>query len=158
LLSLRWSQVHLDLAEIVFDDTKNHEDFRIRLTAPAIAILKAIPRVSGSDYVFPNRRSDAKRPHMSAPRNAWEAVRVRAGVGRRVTFHDVRRSMGTALARAGYTAEQIAALLNHKSPVTAKHYIRIASDTQQRMAEELAKLGTVVSAAANAGTDQKAPT
>jgi integrase len=153
LLQLCWSQVRLELGEIVFRDTKNGEDFTIRLSEAAIAILRQIPRVAGCEYVFPNRRSDGRRGFMSGPRVAWKAVLTRAGVGRRVTLHDVRRSVGTALARAGYTAEQIAGLLNHKSNVTAKHYVRLASDTQQQMATELA----AITAAAPAANSDAAP-
>lgn len=148
LLRLRWSCVDGELGELVLEDTKNGTNFVVKIGAAAIQVLKSIPRVVGTDYVFPNRRSDSKRGYMQAPRVAWKAVLRRAGVERRVTIHDVRRTMGTALGRAGFTAEQIARLFNHKSDVTARHYIRLASDTQQRMVDELGRIGTP-SAAAN---------
>lgn len=147
LLRLRRAQVRLELEELVFDNTKNGQDFVVRLSAPAIEVLRSIPEVAGSEYVFPNRRSDGKRGYMRAPRSAWNALLKRAGVTRRVTIHDVRRSLGTALARAGYSAEQIAQLLNHRSSITARHYIRLASDTQTLMVNELGRLGTVQPAA-----------
>lgn len=147
LLRLRRSKTYPDLGEIVLEDTKNKTDFVIKAGPAVFEVLDSIPRVAGTDYVFPNRRSDAKKPHMSAPRLDWKAVVKRAGVDRRITIHDVRRTMGTALGRAGFNAEQIARLLNHKSEVTAKHYIRLASDTQQRMVDELARIGAVQPAA-----------
>lgn len=147
LLRLRRAKVYPQLSEIVLEDTKNRTDFVIKAGPAVFAVLDSIPQIAGNDYVFPNRRSDAKKPHMSAPRLAWKAVVKRAGVDRRITIHDVRRSMGTALGRAGFTAEQIARLFNHKSDVTAKHYIRLASDTQQRMVDELARISTLPSAA-----------
>jgi integrase len=141
LLKLRWSDVRIDQGEIVLRDTKNHSDFALKVAGAAVDVLRNIPRLSGTDFVFPNRRSDGTRGHMVGPRAPWAAALKRAGIERRVTLHDVRRSAGTLLARAGFTAEQIARQLNHKSAITSKHYIRIASDLQQQMADELARAG-----------------
>jgi len=135
LVTLKWDDVGLDAGEILFRATKNHEDFRLKLSIAAIDVLREIPRTK-NEYVFPPQRSDGG-PHMTRPRNAWRGVLKRAGIGRNVTLHDLRRSAGVLLSSHGYTAEQIAKQLNHKSNVTAKIYIQIADDMQQRMADTL---------------------
>lgn len=138
LLRLKWQDVRLDQGEVELRDTKNHSDFVLKLSGAAVDVLRKLPKVSGCDFVFPARRSDNDAGHMAAPRAAWAAILERAGIARRITLHDCRRLAGTMLARAGFTAEQIARQLNHKSGITAKHYIRVASDLQQQMADSLA--------------------
>lgn len=140
LLRLRWEDVNLELGEIVLRDTKNGSDFRTHLSAAARDVLRDVPRIMDNPYVFPNRRRDATVEHMGAPRTAWVKALAAAGIDRVVTLHDLRRSAGTLLARAGFTAEQIGRQLNHRSAVTAKHYVRIADDLQQRMADELGRV------------------
>jgi integrase len=86
---------------------------------------------------------------MARPRKAWDGVLKRAGIARRVTLHDLRRSAGVLLSSRGFTAEQIARQLNHKSNVTAKIYVKISDDLQQRMADTLGSAATGVPGAAN---------
>jgi integrase len=73
-------------------------------------------------------------------------VLKRAGVARSITPHDMRRSAGVLLSSKGYTAEQIARQLGHKSNVTAKVYIQIADESQQRMADAIAAEATGIKA------------
>jgi len=156
LLKLKWSDVALDAVEIVLRATKNHTDFALKLSGAAIDVLRNIPR-AGSDYVFPPRRSDGDELHMVRPRKAWENVLKRAGITRNVTLHDLRRSAGVLLSSRGFTAEQIARQLNHKSNITAKVYVRIADDLQQRMADVLGSAATGIPQAATAATPLPPP-
>lgn len=136
LLRLKWSDVSLEAGEIVLRETKNKTDFRLKIPGAAVDLLRSMPR-SSDDSVFPATRRGAKRPHMDRPRAAWAGVLKRAGITRRITLHDVRRSTGVLLSARGFTAEQIARQLNHKSNITARIYVRIADDLQQRMADVL---------------------
>src|ERR1700734_550186 len=102
----------------------------MKLSAAAVDVFRSIPKVSGSDYVFPPQRSDGGL-HMVPPRKQWHAVLARAGITRNITLHDMRRSVGVLLATRGCTAEQIARQLNHKSNVTAKVYVLIADEILQ---------------------------
>jgi len=136
LLNLKWSDVSLKRGEITLRETKNRTDLRLQLSGAAVEVLRQTPH-SGA-YVFPPLRRDGESPHMRKPRATWIAVLKRAGITRRVTLHDVRRSAGVLLSKKGFTAEQIARQLNHKSNITAKVYVRIADELQQEMAEALA--------------------
>ena len=136
LVRLRWADVSLATGELVFRDTKNKSDFRHKLSAAAVDILRNIPRAGA--HVFPPRRSDGEAAHMAKPRAAWASVLKRAGISRDVTLHDLRRSAGVLLSKRGFTAEQIARQLNHKSNITSKVYVRIADELQQEMADALA--------------------
>lgn len=137
IAKLRWTDVSLDTGEIHLRSTKNGSDFRMKLSGAAIDVLRNIP--GSGDYVFPAQRSDGHVPHMGTPRAAWKRVLKRAGIDRHVTLHDVRRSTGVMLSSRGFTAQQIAKQLNHRSDITARVYVQIADETQQRMADTLGR-------------------
>jgi integrase len=141
VLGLRWTDVDLEAGELQLDKTKNGTNFTMKLSAAAMEVFRAVPKISNSDYVFPPQRSDGGL-HMVPPRKQWRAVLARAGITRRITLHDLRRSVGVLLSTRGYTAEQIARQLNHKSNVTAKIYVVIADEIQQEMANTLATAAT----------------
>ncbi|HLN48686.1 MAG TPA: site-specific integrase [Steroidobacteraceae bacterium] len=155
LLKLRWSDVSLEAGEMVLRETKNKTDFKLKLPGAAVDLLRKIPRVAGNDHVFPPQRGEGD--HMGKPRAAWARVLKRAGISRNVTFHDLRRSAGVLLSARGFTAEQIARQLNHKSNVTAKVYVRIADNIQQRMADVLGSAVTGVEDSATKATELPPP-
>jgi integrase len=135
ILKLKWSDVSLDSGEIHLRGTKNGSDFRMKLSGAAIDVLRNIP--GSGDYVFPAQRNDGNAPHMGKPRAAWKRILRRAGIDRHVTLHDLRRSAGVLLSARGFTAQQIAKQLNHRSDITARIYVQIADEIQQRMADVL---------------------
>lgn len=147
LLKLKWTDVALEKGELLLRDTKNKSDFRMKLSGKAVDVLRNIPRAGA--YVFPPRRSDGEVAYMAKPRLAWAAVLKRAGITRAVTFHDLRRSAGVLLSKRGFTAEQIARQLNHKSNITSKVYVRIADELQQEMADALAGASIAAPATSN---------
>jgi integrase len=155
LITLKWAEVSLETGELVFKGTKNHEDFRLKLAGAAVDVLRELPRTQ-SEYVFPPQRSEGGL-HMTRPRKAWYSALKRAGIERRVTLHDQRRSTGVLLSSRGFTAEQIARQLNHKSNVTAKIYVRIADEIQQHMADTLGSATAGIPNAAKVATPLPAP-
>ena len=78
--------------------------------------------------------------HLVNPYKAWKRVLQRAEIERRVTIHDVRRTVGSLLASSGYSMQQIGKLLNHKSSITAKVYAEIANEAKAEMAAAMARL------------------
>ena len=123
LRRLRWPDVNLPAATALIGKSKNGEDLTLRLPPTAVGILRALPVIEGSEFVFPGR--PVFQP-MTEPRTAYKAALRRAGLAHRTTFHDLRRSFGTHLAMLGYSEVAIAASLNNTTAVAAKHYINIA--------------------------------
>ena len=71
---------------------------------------------------------------------AWARILKRAEItGLRI--HDVRRSVGTALARTGASPHIIATGLGHRSIASAKAYVRLAGeDARQALGDAVAAL------------------
>jgi integrase len=111
---MRWSE--LDLAARLWrlpkERTKNGRAHTVPLSSQALAIIEAMPRIAGSDFVFTTngrvpvdgfsrikRILDARLP---ADMPAWR-------------LHDIRRSTATGLARIGVDIVVVERLLNHAS-------------------------------------------
>jgi integrase len=111
---MRWSEIDLDvkLWTLPKERAKNHRQHEIPLSASVIGILRAIPQIAGSDFVFTlygrrpicgfhlikERLDGLLPPDMSA----W-------------VFHDLRRTFASGLARLGINLPIIEKLLNHIS-------------------------------------------
>lgn len=94
-----------------------------------------------SEYVFVNL-SDRNR---GAPMRYANAVQIVEGIGRRagvpLTPHTLRHTHGTALAKTGWSAPQIAARLGQSSNTSADVYIHLAEEdlAEKYAATELAR-------------------
>lgn len=89
-----------------------------------------------SDYVFVNlRERDRGRPMLY--NNAYEVIRsIGARAGVTLTPHTLRHTHGTSLAKAGWSAPEIAERLGQSSSASADPYIHLSSDD---IAEKYAK-------------------
>ena len=122
---------------LTFRDTKNKTDHTLPLAPDAVDIFKAIPRTKGNRYVFNGHK---RGQHLTNPYKAWKRILKKAEIERRITIHDVRRTVGSMLASSGYSTQQIGKLLNHKSAITAKVYAEIADEAKTEMVEAMAGL------------------
>jgi integrase len=133
LAALRWKHVDLDkgLASIV--GRKNGLDLVLPLPPVAVDLLRALPVVQGTEYVFPSPRT---KTHLTtnAIRRRYSAALGRAGLPHR-TLHDLRRSYGTNHARVGVSTKLIASLLGNTAEVTARVYTQIAANDLRRLTE-----------------------
>lgn len=120
--TLRWASVMLDVGCALLGKTKSGEDRYLQLAPAAVAILRALPVLAGTDCVFPGR--PITQP-MSSPYKAHRAALKRAELPHR-TLHDLRRSFGTNLAMMGASSGQVAAALGNTTDVAARVYIQIA--------------------------------
>lgn len=137
LLGLHWIDIDLKRGTVTFRDTKNREDHTIPLAPDAVKLLKKLPRTLGNPFVFCGRREGQA---IDNPYKSWKRILKAAGIERRVTLHDIRRTVGSTLASAGYSTQQIGKLLNHKSAITAKVYAEIADQSKQDMTATMAGL------------------
>jgi integrase len=135
ILSRKWEDVDLDRKEMRLKDTKAGRDHVVPLSQPALEILGSIPRQQGNPYVFPGRKRGEPRKDF---RPQWDQIRERAGL-QDITFHDLRRTVGSWLALGGSSLVLIGKVLNHSSPSTTKIYARLLDDAARDPLEELAQ-------------------
>jgi integrase len=137
LLNLQWSDVDLKGRTIKFRDTKNREDHDVPLSPEAVKLLRDLPRTIGNPFVFCGHVKGEPLVNVYKP---WKRILKQAGIDRRVTIHDLRRTTGSLLASAGFSTQQIGKLLNHKSAITAKVYAEIADQAKVEMTGALARM------------------
>ena len=105
---LRWAEIDGDSITLAADRTKTSIAHVIPLSAPARAIIEALPRISGSPLVFTH---DGRRPiaswHKAKPRLDTMAY-VRGWV-----VHDIRRSVATGLQKLGTPLQVTESVLGH---------------------------------------------
>jgi integrase len=131
---MRWQD--LDIASAVWmmpaEIAKNKSAATIPLTGPAIEILLRRQTMrAGEPWVFPGLTGVG--PIVGLPK-AWSRILVRAGISN-LRIHDIRRSVGTALARGGASPHIIATGLGHRSIASAKAYVRLAGEDARHALE-----------------------
>jgi integrase len=129
LLSAKWENVDITARTLKLAETKNGRSLLLPLPAAAVAILEALPRTS--EWVFPGRGASG---HVVEPKAAWDRIRERAKVPD-VRIHDLRRTLGSWLASAGFSLPMIGRALGHQSPTSTSVYARLALDPVRVMLE-----------------------
>jgi integrase len=89
---LRWDEIVGNEIHLSGPRTKNGEPFIIPLSAPALEVIKDIPRIAGADYIF--------TVGGDKPLNSWgrakETLDKAAGIAP-WRIHDIRRTVATGL-------------------------------------------------------------
>lgn len=143
LLCARWEDVSFERAELRLPDTKAGRTHYIPLSAPALTLLREIPRAEGNPYIFPGRgprgatvEEKARTPtHLINISKPWDRVRRAAGV-EDVRLHDLRRTVGSWLAQAGNSLHLIGRVLNHSNQSTTAVYARFGEDSVRAALEQ----------------------
>ena len=129
-LTLRWADLDLARGVAMLPDTKTGRSARV-IGAPARLLLDGLPRVEGSDYVFPGR--DQKRPLVEINR-LWYAARDAAGISD-VRLHDLRHSFASVSASSGGSLLMIGRLLGHRDSATTAKYAHLLEDPVRSVAD-----------------------
>ena len=97
-----------DTISLPGERTKTGEAHLIPLSAPAMALLRGVPR-NGSDFVF---SADGKKPV-----NGWSRAKRRldaaTGVNQPWVIHDIRRTVANGCQKLGVTLQTVEAILGH---------------------------------------------
>jgi len=131
LLTAKWADVDLTAKTWLKPETKSGRSHLLPLPAPAVAILERLPSRGASEWLFP---SYGKTGRLQGPGKAWARIRTRAGVPD-VRIHDLRRTLGSWLACAGFSLPMIGKALNHTNPSSTAIYARLALDPVRTMLE-----------------------
>ena len=101
LANARWSQVDVERAVLTLPaaSTKTAQSHVVPLVPQVLAILEAMPRIDGSDLLFPSGRLSSARP-VSGFSKALAAAQRLSGTAE-WSWHDLRRTCRTNLGRLG---------------------------------------------------------
>ena len=142
LLRARWEHVDWHRAELKLPDTKAGRVHYIPLSAPALEVLRELPREEGNPYILPGRAtcktvagSLQKPAHLVNIDKPWRRIRKAAGV-EDVCLHDLRRTVGSWLAQAGNSLHLIGRVLNHSNQATTAVYARFGEDSVRAALEQ----------------------
>jgi integrase len=132
LLTARWEHIDWTRAELKLPDTKAGRVHYLPLSAPALALLREVPKVESNPFVLPGKLPGAHLVNVSKP---WNRVRAAAGV-EDVRLHDLRRTVGSWLAQAGNSLHLIGRVLNHSNQSTTAVYARFGEDSVRAALEQ----------------------
>src|SRR5262249_6946907 len=101
--------------------------------------LKEKVKAEPSAFVFPQRGGARRSARTRWFAEATAATAVRAGIGRELTFHDLRRTYGAMCIEAGMDLLTVSKLLGHSDiKITQEVYAPICG---RFLAQEASKLG-----------------
>jgi integrase len=126
LCSMRWQDLDLKAGVWVVPAlwSKNRREMAVPLTSMAVNILSSRRKQhTRSPWVWPS--SNAKVGHVVNPDKPWKAFLREAGIEEGITLHDVRRTLGSNLAKSGAAAAIISKVLGHVSPQSARAYVHL---------------------------------
>ncbi len=123
VVSMRWEELDLTKAAWTLpgERTKNKRGHEVPLVATAVGVLEKVPRLSGCPYVFSTTGMTAMSGLSRAKTRLDAAIataRTKAGIAQPMpgwTFHDLRRTATTGMARLGIHPHIADAILNHKT-------------------------------------------
>ena len=131
---MRWSDVDLDekVWRLRRDQTKADRAQDVPLSPMAIDLLKSLPHLNDSDYLF---TANGKKPF-----NGFSKAKARLDKLSRTNgwrLHDLRRTVGTNMAEhLGISVFTVARVLNHAEGGVTKIYARASYLKEKRVALE----------------------
>ncbi|RWQ46998.1 MAG: site-specific integrase [Mesorhizobium sp.] len=142
--AMRWSELDLDAGnwEIPGDRTKNENATMIPLSTLAIRILRGVPKIKDSPFVFPARGN--KDSHFSGYAKGKKRLDDYTAIDdeplENWTLHDLRRTLATNLGERQVPPHVIEHILNHSAASmtgVSKIYNRYAYGKEKRDALQL---------------------
>ncbi|MBP7340138.1 site-specific integrase [Niveispirillum sp.] len=134
ICGLRWSEVDFDHSCFRLADTKTGKSVR-RLGAPALELLRTLPRHDGTDYVFPATSGSS---HFQGLKRVWKRVRELAGMPT-IMPHTLRHTFASEAVSNGETLPMTGALLGHANARTTDRYSHIAQDPAKQAADRVSR-------------------
>lgn len=134
IILLKWSHVDFGLLTIALPKFKGKKREPFPATAAALEILRSLPRIEGSAFVFP-RNTDKDVPiSKEVMESAWQRLRWRAQI-EDVHIHDLRHTVGTYAAQAGVSGFIVRDLLRHANISTTGRYANFDASPVREIAD-----------------------
>lgn len=151
--SMRWQEIGADrIWTIPAERYKTKRPNHVPLSSAALAVIKAQPKLTGCDFVFPSRSrtpfSGFAKSKAAFDRAVQKAIHERAKAGKNVeplpnwTLHDLRRTAKTLMARAGVRPDISERVLGHAIAGVEGTYDRHSYADEKR--DALEKLAAMI--------------
>ncbi len=139
ILHAQWRHVDFERGILLLPDSKTGKK-PVYLSAAALFILSALPRIDGNPHVIAGAKDGAPRVDLKKP---WAAVTSAADL-EGVRLHDLRHSFASIGAGASMGLPIIGKLLGHSQPSTTARYAHLDADPMRRAVDAI---GATISAA-----------
>lgn len=134
-LKARWENVDLEDNGVWFVPlTKSGKGRYVQLNSESKNLLRTLPRINNSPWLFPSRR-DPSKPIYS-PQGAFDRVLKASGI-EHLRLHDLRHTHASLAINAGVSLSIIQGLLSHQSPVQTMRYSHIMNSTLRKASESV---------------------
>ena len=125
LLDAKWEHVDVERQAWFIPTSKTGKSRHVPLSAAALAIVGALPRYKGCEWLIPN--PDTRKPFVSI-KNGWKvAIKTAKLPGLRI--HDLRHSAASFMVNSGVDLFAVGKVLGHASYQSTQRYSHLANDT-----------------------------
>jgi integrase len=131
---LKWSDVDFTLLTIALPKFKGKKREPFPATVAALDVLKSMPRITGSVFVFPRNTDKTVPISKEVMQSAWQRLRWRAQI-EDVHIHDLRHTVGTYAAQAGVSGFIVRDLLRHANISTTGRYANFDASPVREVAD-----------------------
>jgi integrase len=132
ILHAKWEYVDFERGLLNLPDSKTGKK-AIILSAAALDVLAALPRLGGNPFIFPGGKDGRPRADLKRP---WDAITQAAGL-QGVRIHDLRHSFASIGAGRGLGLPIIGKLLGHATPRMTAKYAHLDNDPIRRAADQI---------------------
>lgn len=134
IINLTWDNIDLKNKQFHFMDTKNGEDRGIAITPQIYSELKEFQKIRNikSSYLFTMPDGSRLIYLRSQYAKALKATRIKD-----FTFHDLRHTAASYLAKGGASLLEIATILGHKTLAMVQRYSHLTKDHTAKVLENM---------------------
>lgn len=127
----KWDYVDWDKRTLLVPLSKSGKKRSIALNAPALDLLRSLPRIPDCDYIFPSAVTGRPSPSLHFP---WMRIKERAEL-HDLRLHDLRHSFASFLVNSGVSLYVVQELLGHAHARYTQRYAHLTPDTLLNAAE-----------------------
>ncbi|OBZ96485.1 hypothetical protein ADU59_07700 [Pararhizobium polonicum] len=135
VLNLKWDEVDLDRGFLFLPDSKTGRK-TVVLSAPAVDVLKSLPRIGAYAIAGESAGLDGEKPRADIKR-PWATITKQAKLDG-LRLHDLRHSFASVGAWSGLGLPVIGKLLGHSDAKTTQRYAHVDVDSSRRAADAIA--------------------
>lgn len=138
-----WNDINWDEQTLTIPHTKNGSSHVIYLSDYMVEILRSLPKVSNSPFIFAGRR---KGKPISPARHALRVIKEKIGLPdipgdkANITLHSARHTVGSLLASRGVPLHDIAKQLNHADLSSTRRYSKLTVGRRREIGSHLSDM------------------